>query len=43
MSGRTVQDLVQEVIIKDNQISFKLEDYVMVEMKRVRDNRERNR
>jgi hypothetical protein len=43
MSGRTTQDLIKEVIIADNQISFKLEDYVMVEMKRVRDTRSRDR
>lgn len=43
MSGRSVQGLIKEIVVNDNKISFKFEDYVLLEMRRIRDNRERTR
>lgn len=43
MSGRTVQGLIKEIIVTDNKINFKFEDYVLIEMQRIRDQRERTR
>ena len=43
MSGRSVQGLIKEIVVNDDKISFKFEDYVLLEMRRVRDNRERAR
>lgn len=43
MSGTTVQGLIKDIRLNENKPVFKFEDYVMVELKRVRDQRERTR
>lgn len=43
MSGRTVQGLIKEVIVNEDQIKFKFEDYVLVEMERIRERVRENR
>jgi hypothetical protein len=43
MSATTVQGLIKEIKIAENESIFKFEDYVMIELKRIRDQRERER
>jgi hypothetical protein len=43
MSGKTVQTLIKEIAARDHHVIFKFNDYVLIEMRRVRDSRDRVR